>query len=504
MTSHARLRISTYFYDIDILAYFYYLAAKYLKNVRGAEWVKESEIYREWTWELSSALGVGKNFDVIGRELCGKGGKISFFYIDGFVKDGEMQRIMQFLLSKDTLGDAEGVLAMIPYVEVGVSRDKEQIITAVLSGQAAMVADGFAKEAVLIDVRTYPARSTEEPESDRVMQGARDGFVETLVMNTALLRRRVRDPRLTMKHFDIGGSSHTDIVVCYVEGIADKGDVSELCSKIENAKPKTLTLGAQSLAECLVRRRWFNPFPKIRTTERPDTAAAQVMEGSILVFCDTSPEVMILPSSIFDFLEEADDYSFPPLTGTYLRLLRVCILILSVISTPLWYLALESAIYLPEWLKFVVPAEPGALPIIAQLFIAELAIDGLKLASMNTPAMLSNSLSVVGGLILGDFAVSVGWFCSDVILYMACVTIANFAQQNHELGYAFKFMRMLVLALVFLLGIYGFIAGIILFAVFVATNSTVFGRHRYLYPLIPFNKKAFLKHFVRVKKNDFN
>ena len=459
--------------------------------------------YVEAVGKLERILRVSDNFDVIKREGVCPGCDMTFFYIDGFVKDGEMQRIMQYLFEQKSMGTASEAVKIIPYVEVEVSSDTEKITTAVLAGQTAMLADTFGDEVVLLDLRTYPARQTAEPESDRVMQGSRDGFVETLVMNTALLRRRIRDPRLTMKHFDIGGSSHTDIVVCYMKEKADERDVLMLCEKIESAKPKTLTLGTQSLAETLIRRRWFNPFPKIRTTERPDTAAAQVLEGSIIVFCDTSPEVMILPSSIFDFIEEADDYCFPPLTGTYLRLVRVAILILSVISTPLWYLMLENAQWLPAWLAFVVPSSPGSLPIIAQLFIAELAIDGLKLASMNTPSMLSNSLSVVGGLILGDFAVEVGWFCGDVILYMACVTIANFAQQNHELGYAFKFMRMMILALVGLFGIYGFFIGIVLFCIFVASNATVFGRRRYLYPLIPFNKKAFLRHFIRVQKSDF-
>lgn len=452
---------------------------------------------------LSGELCADVNFDIIHKELDLASGRGSFFYIDGFVKDGELQRVMQFLLGRQKLGDAYQVERIIPYVEVEVCGDACKVITAVLSGQTAFIAEGFGAAAILLDLRTYPARETSEPESDRVMQGARDGFVETLVMNTALLRRRVRDKRLRMRHFDIGGSSHTDVVVCYIEGIAKADYVDAVCEKIKSCTPRTLTLGAESLAESLIRRRWYNPFPKIRTTERPDTASAQVLEGSVLIFCDTSPEVMILPTSIFDFTEEADDYAFPPLTGSYLRLIRIAILLLSVVATPLWYLVLENASVLPEALRFLVPDDPGSLPIILQLFIAELAIDGLKLASMNTPSMLSNSLSVVGALILGDFAVGVGWFCQDVIFYMACVSIANFAQQNHELGYAFKFMRLMILALVWALGVWGFAIGIILFMTFVATNTTVTGKRSYLYPLIPFNAKAMKRLIFRMKKDDF-
>ncbi len=460
--------------------------------------------YKQNISMISRLLRVEESFDIIERHLTVADRDMCFYYVDGFVKDGEMLRIMQYLLSQKTVGRAEDFEKKLPYVEVELTKDVEKIIRAVLSGQTAILTESFEDTAILLDLRTYPARPTSEPESDRVMQGARDGFVETLVVNTALIRRRIRDPRLTMEHFSMGGSSGTDVVVCYVKGVADRSTVDEIKRRIATVRPKSLTLGYQSLAETLIRSGWYNPFPKIRTTERPDTASAQLLEGSVIVICDTSPQAMILPTSIFDYLEETDDFCFPPLTGTYLRLVRTAILLLSVIITPLWYLVIEYADRLPEELSFLVPENPGALPIILQLFLVELAIDGLKIASMNTPDILSNSLSVVGALILGDFAVEVGWLCADVILYMAFVAIANFAQQNHELGYAFKFMRMMILALVYLLGIWGFVAGILLFLFFVATNRTLSAKHHYLYPLIPFNLKDFMHLIIRHRKRDFN
>jgi len=469
--------------------------------------MEKDELYSDYNLNvllLRDKLRVEESFDIIERHLTVAKKDVAFFYIDGFVKDGEMLRIMQYLLSLKELSGAEELERIMPYVEVELCREKEKIITAVLSGQTAILSESFGCSAMLLDLRTYPARATEEPESDRVMQGARDGFVETLVVNTALIRRRIRDPRLTMEHFNMGGSSRTDVVVCYVKGLCCEEELSGVRKRLKSVSPKSLTLGFQSLAESLIHSGWFNPFPKIRTTERPDTAAAQLLEGSIIVLCDTSPQAMILPTSIFDYLEETDDFYFPPLTGTYLRLVRTVILLLSVVITPLWYLSIEYANILPSSLAFLVPKDPGALPIIAQLFLVEIAIDGLKIASMNTPDILSNSLSVVGALILGDFAVEVGWLSGDVILYMAFVAIANFAQQNNELGYAFKFMRMLILALVWLFGIWGFAAGIIFFCIAVATNTTLSGKHHYLYPLIPFNRKAFSRLVIRHRKRDMD
>lgn len=453
---------------------------------------------------VSRRLRVKESFDVIERHLTVAERDMCFYYIDGFVKDGEMLRIMQYLLSQKQIGSAEELERRLPYVEVELTQEVEKLIRGVLSGQTAVFAESFGNVAILLDLRTYPARPTQEPESDKVMQGARDGFVETLVVNTALIRRRIRDERLTMEHFSLGGSSGTDVVVCYMDGIADGETVDEVREKISSVRPRSLTLGYQSLAETLIRSGWYNPFPKIRTTERPDTASAQLLEGSVIVLCDTSPQAMILPTSIFDYLEETDDYCFPPLTGSYLRLVRTAILLLSVIITPLWYLSLEYNAILPDAMSFLVPDEPGALPIILQLFLVELAIDGLKIASMNTPDILSSSLSVVGALILGDFAVGVGWLCEDVILYMAFVAIANFAQQNYELGYAFKFMRMMILALVYFLGIWGFVAGILLFLFFVSTNRTLSKKHHYLYPLIPFNGRRLTHLFLRRRKRDFD
>lgn len=210
---------------------------------------------------------------------------------------------------------------------------------------------------------------------------------------------------------------------------------------------------------------------------------------------------MIFPTTIFDFLQETDDYYFPPLTGTYLRIVRHVVFLMTMLLTPLWYLLLVNEAYLPEWMSFIIPRDSGEIPIIIQLFLTEFALDGLKLASLNTPSVLSNSLSVVGALLLGDFAVQVGWLSADVIFYMAFVSIANFTQSSYELGYAFKYIRMLLLLLTALLGTWGFVLGIAVAIVLAATNNnTVNGKRSYLYPLIPFNKEAMARLLFRLKK----
>ena len=463
-----------------------------------------TEDYRENVEALRRLLRVRENFDVLSKTLKFQGGEATLFYIDGFVKDTVMQKLMMHFLSQKKLASSarEFMETAVPYVETDVTEDLDLMLQMVLSGASLLIGSTFGAAAIIIDSRTYPARETAEPEGDRVMIGSRDGFVETLIFNTALVRRRVRNPALTMHYMTVGSDSKTDVVVCYMADRADLQYVEQLKQRLSSLRTGALTVGHESLAECLIHQRWYNPFPKIRTTERPDSAAAQLMEGSVLIIIDNTPQVMVLPSGIFDFMQESNDFYFPPLTGTYIRIVRYVVFFLTLVITPAWYLLLQYPELSPSWLAFAFPEDTGQLPIIVQLLLVEFIIDALRLASLNTPNMLNNSLSVVGGLILGDFAVDIGWLIPEVILYMAFVAIANFTQRSYELGYAIKFLRILLLISTAIFGFWGFCGGFLLVLVLVATNSTVNGKRNYLYPLIPFNGKALATLLIRVKKKD--
>ncbi len=462
--------------------------------------------YRKNIEEFRKALRVAENFDIIERRIPVGPDEMTLFFIDGFIKDMVMQRLMQYFMGLSNLcGDCPAPCAYfadahVPYVEVDRSGDADFLRMMLLSGAALLFASTFGDEAIVVDARTYPARETAEPDTDRVMQGAHDGFVETLIFNTALIRRRIREPALTMQYVTVGGESKTDVVLCYMADRADLTYVKKLEKRLGEIAPTSITLGTESLTETLIRRRWYNPFPKVRTTERPDAAASELLEGRVLLLCDTSPQVMVLPTSIFDFMQETDDYYFPPLTGTYLRLVRQLVFWGSLVLTPIWYFFVTHPEWLPAGLSFLLPTKEYAVPILVQLLLAEIAIDGLKLASMNTPDMLSGSLGIIGGLILSDFAIEVGWLSPEVILYMAFVAIAGFTQQNPELGYAFKFLRVAILLLTAAFGIYGLVGGFLLVPILLVTNETLSGERGYLYPLIPWNGRAMARLIFRLKK----
>lgn len=453
--------------------------------------------------KLKETLKVNESFDFVYRTMKFNGHTAAIFFIDGLLKDSVVEKIIEFFYSvkdESAYKDAHSFSKEgVPYVEVDISSDIDKISTSILAGMMALVIEGF-DEAILIDTRTYPQRDTGEPEKDRVLRGSKDGFVETLICNTALIRRRIRTPMLHIKAFNVGNLSKTDVAVCYIENKVDKKLLKEITQKIEDIDVESLTMNQQSLIEELYHFKWYNPFPKVKFTERPDTASSAIYDGNIVILVDNSPFAIIIPTSIFDVLEEADDYYFPPITGTYLRISRYLISLTTLIITPLWLLALQFPNYIPHTFKFLIPSEDINIPIFWQLILLELVIDGLKLASLHTPSSVSTTLSIIGAIILSDFAVKSGWFNTEAMLYMAFVAVSNYTQQSLELGYALKFLRITLLILTQLFSIWGFIGGLVLVLVLLISNKTVSGKS-YLYPLIPFNGKALSKRFIRTTTN---
>ena len=448
---------------------------------------------------LKQVLQADKNFDIVYRTFTIAGRKAALFFVDGFTKDEVLLKMMQSWWSikeEDMPSDAHGFSKKyLPYGEIGLVKKEEDMLVQLLTGISCLFIDGF-ETCMTIDCRTYPARGVGEPEKDKVMRGSRDGFVETLIFNTALIRRRIRDPKLTMEILTAGKSSHTDIAICYMEGRQDGNLLKEIKQRIQGLKVDALTMNQESLAECIYPHKWYNPFPKFKFSERPDTAAACILEGNIVVLVDNSPAAMILPSSVFDIIEEADDYYFPPITGTYLRLSRMVTAILCLLLTPTWLLLMMNPDMIPDWLEFIQLSDPSHVPLIYQLLILEFAIDGLRLAAINTPNMLTTPLSVIAGIVLGEYSVKSGWFNSETMLYMAFVTVANYSQSSFELGYALKFMRVLILLLTAIFNVWGYGVGVVISVCAIIFNKTIAGKS-YIYPLIPFKWGELKKRFLR-------
>lgn len=444
----------------------------YLKSVTSS--VKENVAY------VNQILPVKKSFDLVQRDMVIGGREASFFFVDGFTKDESMLKIMDsfFGVKEEEMPDSATGFSRecIPYVEVDTISEFDQVFRNILSGVTCLFIDGY-EACLAIDCRTYPARSVEEPDKDKSLRGSRDGFVETIVFNTALMRRRIRDPHLTMEMMDIGESSRTDVALCYMSDRVDQELLENVRNRLQSIQVDDLRMNQQSLAECLFKRKWFNPLPKFKFTERPDTAAACLFEGKVVILVDNSPSALILPTSILDMVEEANDYYFPTMTGIYLKLSRGLITFLTVFLTPVFLLFMQNLNWLPEVFAFVAIKDTVNIPLVFQLLILEVAIDGLRLAALNTPSMLSTPLSVIAGIVMGEFSVQSGWFNTEVMVYMAFVAVANYTQPNFELGYALKFMRLLLLILTALFNWLGFLAGCIVVVCLICFNKTLSGRN---------------------------
>ena len=428
---------------------------------------------------MNQMLPVEDSFDIVQRDIQIGGKDATFYFIDGFTKDESMLKIMDSFFNikeGDMPKDAAAfATTCIPYVEVDVIGDFDQIFRNLLSGVTCLFIDGY-QACLAIDCRTYPARSVDEPDKDKSLRGSRDGFVETIVFNTALMRRRIRDRHLVMKMLEVGESSRTDVALCYMDDRVDQELLKNLNYRIRDIKVDDLRMNQQSLAECLFKRKWYNPFPKFKFTERPDTAAACLLEGKVVILVDNSPSAMILPTSILDIIEEANDYYFPTLTGMYLKISRALITLLTIFLTPVFLLFMQNLSWLPKIFAFVAVKDTVNIPLIFQLLMLEVAIDGLRLAALNTPSMLSTPLSVIAGLVMGEFSVKSGWFNAEVMLYMAFVAVANYTQPNFELGYALKFMRLELLVLTAVFNWIGFLAGTVIVICSICFNKTLSGR----------------------------
>ena len=457
--------------------------------------------YDEWIAEIDGELKPDKSFDIIKRPLKIGGRRAVLYFIDGFIKDEVYEKILEFLY-KQTHEEIAGIDDMsrfaenkLPYVETDAAYTVREVVTAVLSGPSVLIIEGI-RGALLVDTRTYPMRGVEEPQKDRSLRGPRDGFVETLVMNTAMLRRRIRDSRLRMEYMQIGTETKLDISIAYIDGKADKRVLEILRQRLAAIRAGGISMTQEALAESLQKNAFFNPFPKFKFTERPDYASACVLDGRIALIADNSPAVMIIPISFSDFFRETDDYYFLPVVASYIRIIRMLVALLNVVITPLYLLIVKNPAAVPDWLGVIIPEKAGEVPMLAQLLILEFAVDGLRLASLNTPDALSNSLGVVGGLLLSEFAVKAGWFSGEAILITAFTAIAGFSLPSFEMGYAMKLERLLLLILSGIFGLWGFIGGLAFIIICMLSVKTLSGRN-YLYPIVPFNLKGFAEFFLR-------
>ncbi len=446
---------------------------------------------------LKRELGFGVTFDLVIRKFKIAHKQAALVFFDGFVNDAAVIDIMKMLQRIPRLGVTLNSLQQlvqeaVPFFEVTLADDLEAGMDQVLSGPMLMFIDGI-QGLVVLDVRQYVTRGSEEPALERVTRGSRDGFVETAIFNVNLIRRRLRDPNLRFEALQVGRRSKTDVLIGYIADIADDSLVQEVKDRIGAIDRDALPMGGKNLEEYILGT-VLNPLPVTRYTERPDVAAAHLLEGHIVILVDTTPFVLMIPVTVWHFTQHAEEYFQNPPVGTYLRWVRTAGIFASLVLIPLWY-TLAMSPNLPQWLDFIGPKEPGRLALWVQFFLLEVGLDLIRMALIHTPDALATSLGLVGAALLGEFAVDVGLFTPETILYTAVTAVCGFATPSIEFSFAIRLFRYLLFFGTVVAGWWGL--GItFLFTVLVFGLTKSFGIP-YLWPLVPFDGAALLRIMFR-------
>ncbi|MNI21694.1 Spore germination protein B1 [compost metagenome] len=440
---------------------------------------------------LEEVVALTESYDVNFREMTFGGVKTGLFYINGFAKDYIMQDILK-RLTYLTPGDMDtGALhsffsLYIPHIQVEKTDKLSITIKNVLIGMSVLFIEG-ERIAIIMDTRSFPVRNPEEPSLERVVRGSRDGFTETLNTNVALVRRRLRDPGAKFEVLKVGRRTQTDVCISYIDDIVDKAQVDAVRKKIEKIDIDGIPLADKQLEEAILKKGW-NPYPLVRYSERPDVVASHLLEGRVVLFVDTSPSVIILPTTFFDLCQHAEENRQTPFMGTYLRWVRFIGIFASLFLLPLWLLVVVHPELKPPALNFIGPEQAGKIPLIAQFLIVEFGVDLMRMAAVHTPTPLASAMGLIAAILIGDIAVKTGLFVNEVVLYMAVAAIGMFATPSYELGLANRMVRLFLLVAVAIFGAPGLIVGTTVFIIYLTMQRSY--NSSYLWPFIPFNAKA--------------
>ncbi|EIW18469.1 MULTISPECIES: spore germination protein [Pelosinus] len=438
---------------------------------------------------LKDFLGVGESFDIIFREYKIGRKRAASFSINAMTNDILLTNVIEDMLTLHPDELTINTLQKLFYTRVTHSQVKlmgnmNDAVTSLLSGELLFLVDG-EEEIIIIDARSYPARMPSESTIEKVTRGSRDSFVETLVFNTALIRRRLRDPQLRFEIVKIGTRSQGDIAVAYIKDITDPKLVDIVKERLNSINIDGIPMAEKAIEEFIVGGSKWNPLPKVRYTERPDVAAVHLLEGHVCLVIDTSPNIMILPTTFWHHVQHVEEFHQHVVVGSYLRMVRLLGVFLSLLLPPLWLALVLQRHLLPESLAFLGPRDPGIIPLGFQFILAELGVELVRMATVHVPSAQSTALGFIGAFMIGEFATKVGLFGNEIIFYTAVAAVGAFATPSIEFAMAIRFFRAILLLLVIFFKLPGLLVGLVGIFIVMATTKS-FGIP-YLWPLLPFN-----------------
>lgn len=443
-------------------------------------------------------VGLNTSFDLGIRKLYIMDYQVNMYFLNGLCDTAYIVQILNKItaISDDEVDHVkfkEILENRIVNQSVDKIRTLDEVVDQLLSGLIVFLIEG-SDYGIVVDVRSYPGRQPQEPDTEKIVRGARDGFVENIIVNTGLIRRRIRDERLRYEMLKVGERSKTDVCVAYVKDVANPELIKIIKKELEAIEIDGITMADKSVEEFLVKQ-GFNPYPLVRYTERPDVAANHLLEGHVLIMVDTSPSVIITPTTMFHHVQHAEEYRQAPAVGTLLRWVRFLGIIASIFLLPLWFLYVSEPSLLPKEISFIGPNEEKNIPIVIQIFLADFGIEFLRMAAIHTPTSLSTAMGLIAAALIGQIAIDVGLFVPEVILYVAIAAIGTFATPSYELSGANKIARLLLLTSVAMFQLEGFVVGSTVFVLLLASIRSL--NTPYLWPFLPFNAKALWQIIIR-------
>ena len=338
----------------------------------------------------------------------------------------------------------------------------DESIDAMLAGNAVFFIDGYDK-AMKISSKGYPSTGVMEAESEKVLRGSREGFSDSVKSNSALVRKRLRDTRLKVEEYKIGVRSHTLTQVLYMDDLVHEGLLEEVKERLEEFQIDGIL--DSGMIEQLTEDVWYSPFPQYQTTERPDRAVQEILNGKVVILCDNSPEALILPGNFSSFMESSEDWYHRFEMASFLRILRYLAVIMATVLPGL-YLAvirfhtqiLPSALIL----SFAEAREGVPFSSVVELIFLELAFELIREAGVRVPGSLGNAIGIVGGLVIGQAAVEANLVSPIVVMIVALTALGSMTVPNEEFAAAFRLVKYGFLLLGGYLGIYGIVLGVYL------------------------------------------
>lgn len=419
---------------------------------------------------FENKIGYKKSFDIVKREFDN--------YIIYYASSLASSSLIQEIISGRAFSNK-----IIFNKDIKEESDLNNLCNSLYFGNTILFLNN---KSYILETREYPTRSISEPSTEKSIRGGKDGFNESIITNVGLIRRRVKKDDLRFYLVSVGKDSKCDVCLCYLENRVNKRHLKQIKNKLNQLKVDHLVMSDRALEENLFKQKYIY-YPLVKYTERADLASIHILKGFICIIVDTSASVILTPTTFFEQMKHVEEYRQIPLVGTLLRLVRYVAIFLSLFLIPFWY--------------FIISKNDVSLtvPVFYQLLIAEIMIEILRIATIHTPSELSSAIGIVAAILLGQMAIDLNIFTSEILLVVSISTIGSFATPSYELSLSNKLTSIIILILVFLFNEIGLIVGFFAFFLYLASISVL--DTPYLYPLIPFDLEMFKNLFIRKSNN---